>query len=184
MCGIFLDQLFITEPPGKPYSWLFVFLSVFRNLSLALAIFTKICLGIGLFGFILFGILCASCIWISVSFFRFGKFSAIISPNTFSIPLLLLEYLLYIDWHALYYLTSLLYCFHSFFFFSIWLPICCFNWVISIILSFRSLILSSALFILLSIAFSSTFVLASELKIFSCLFMFLVLFYSNLHFCQ
>ena len=35
-------------------------------------------------GFILFGTLCAYCTWVSVSFFRFRKFSAIISPNMFS----------------------------------------------------------------------------------------------------
>uniref|UniRef100_A0A4X1WB81 Uncharacterized protein n=1 Tax=Sus scrofa TaxID=9823 RepID=A0A4X1WB81_PIG len=44
-----------------------------------------ICLGLGLFGFNLFGALCAFCILISVSF-RFGKFSTIISSNIFSIP--------------------------------------------------------------------------------------------------
>ena len=33
------------------------------------------------FGFIWFGTLCASCIWISVSFFRFRRFSAIIYSN-------------------------------------------------------------------------------------------------------
>ena len=48
------------------------------------------------------------------------------------------------------------------FFPPIWLPVCCFDWVISVILFSGSLILSSALYILLSIAFSSTFVLASE----------------------
>ena len=48
------------------------------------------------------------------------------------------------------------------FFLPIWLPVCCFDWVISVILFSGSLILSSALYILLSIAFSSTFVLASE----------------------
>ena len=33
-----------------------------------------------------FGILCASCTWRCVSFFRFGKFSVITSSNTFLIP--------------------------------------------------------------------------------------------------
>ena len=45
-----------------------------------------ICLGMSLFEFILFGTLCASYTWISASFLNFGKFSAIISSNTFSIP--------------------------------------------------------------------------------------------------
>ena len=39
-----------------------------------------------LFEFILFGTLCASYTWIFASFLNFGKFSAIISSNTFSIP--------------------------------------------------------------------------------------------------
>ena len=45
----------------------------------------------------------AFCILISVSF-RFGKFSAIISSNIFSIPfsLFLLEFLLCVDWPTLY----------------------------------------------------------------------------------
>ena len=43
------------------------------------------CLGVGLFGFSVFGAFCASCILNSVSF-RFGKFTAIIYSNIFSIP--------------------------------------------------------------------------------------------------
>ena len=43
-----------------------------------------ICLGVDLFRFILFGIPCASCTWMCVSFFRFGEISDIISSNTFS----------------------------------------------------------------------------------------------------
>jgi len=63
-------------------------LAAFRILSLSLtfAVFIIICLGVGLFGFSLFWALCASYILISVCF-RFGKFSAIISSNIFSIPL-------------------------------------------------------------------------------------------------
>lgn len=61
-------------------------LSAFRILFLSLT-FTIwiICPDVHLFGFILFGALCVSCTsWISVSFFRFGNFSAIISSH--SIP--------------------------------------------------------------------------------------------------
>ena len=46
-----------------------------------------ICLAVDLFGFILFGTLCASCSWISGSFFRFRKFSAIISREGNGTPL-------------------------------------------------------------------------------------------------
>ena len=45
-----------------------------------------ICVGFSLFEFTVFGSLCTSYRWIFVSFFRFGKFSAIISSNTLSIP--------------------------------------------------------------------------------------------------
>ena len=46
------------------------------------------CLGVFLFGFILYGTLCASWTWVNVSFPRLGKFSAIISSNIFSGPFL------------------------------------------------------------------------------------------------
>ena len=124
-----------------------------------------ICLCMALFGFILFGTLCASCTWISVSFFRFGKFSAIISSNTFLIPFSLsspLEPLLRLSCHALCCLIDLLSCFHFFF---ICLSVCCSDWVISIILLSRSLIHSFALFSLVFIA-SRLFILAIELSSF------------------
>ena len=68
-------------------------LSAFRKLflSLTFAVLIIICLDV-LFGFILFGILCASCTWISDSLFRFRKFSVIISSNTFSIPSFLFSF--------------------------------------------------------------------------------------------
>ena len=40
----------------------------------------------GLFGFILFGILCSPCTWISFFFLKLGKLLATISLNTFSAP--------------------------------------------------------------------------------------------------
>ena len=91
-------------------------LAAFRILSLTFATFIIICLGVGLFGFNLFGPLCAYFILISVSF-RFAKFSAIISSNIVSIPFLflhLLGSLLCIDWPTLYFPIDLLYCFHVF----------------------------------------------------------------------
>ena len=62
------------------------FLLPLESSPLTFLIFIILCFGVGLFGFILFGILCASCNWTSVSFFRFGRFSALISSSTFSIP--------------------------------------------------------------------------------------------------
>ena len=44
-------------------------------------------LGVDHLQLILLRVLCASWIWIFVSLLRFGKFSAVISPNTFSSPL-------------------------------------------------------------------------------------------------
>ena len=49
-------------------------LAPFRILSLTFAILIIIYLGVDLLRFILFEILCASCTWISVSFFKFRKF--------------------------------------------------------------------------------------------------------------
>ena len=62
-------------------------LAAFRIVSLFLtfAIFIIICLGVGLFGFNFLGAFCSSYILTSV-FFRFGKFSDIISSIIFSIP--------------------------------------------------------------------------------------------------
>ena len=47
------------------------------------AIFMMTYLGVGLFGFILFGILCAFCPWIAVCSFRLGQLATAISPNSF-----------------------------------------------------------------------------------------------------
>ena len=73
--------------------------------------------------------------------------------------LLRLEFLLCVDWPALYYPIDLLYCFHVFF---IWFSVCCPDWVISIILSSTSLFHSSALFLLLFIAFTSVCISSNE----------------------
>ena len=64
------------------------FLFCFRILSLSLtsAILIMKFLDMGLFGLILFGIICASYTWISLSFFKFGNFLVIISSNTFLTP--------------------------------------------------------------------------------------------------
>lgn len=80
-----------------------------------------------------------SCAWISVSFFRLGKFPAIISPNTCSIPFSLSSPSRTPTMHRLacfiYYPLDLVHCFH--------LSVCYFDWVISCTLASRSFILSS-----------------------------------------
>ena len=72
--------------------------------------------------------------------------------------------------------------FYIAFIFFIWLSIYYSDWVISIILSFRNLICSFALFILLFNAFSSAFISAEIFPVFF-FFSLLVSFYSTLHFC-
>ena len=56
---------------------LLVFLFVYSTL----AIFMMVYLSVGLFEFILFGTLCAFCVWIAVSSFRLGKLATVISPS-------------------------------------------------------------------------------------------------------
>ena len=57
------------------------------SLSLSFDILIIMCLGVGLFGFLLCGTVWASWIWMSVSFPRFKKFSVIISSHKISAPL-------------------------------------------------------------------------------------------------
>ena len=66
------------------YMTLCISLAAFPILSLTFAIFI-LCLGVGLFGFILFGTLYAS-----VSFFMYGNSVTLISSNTFFNPFSLL----------------------------------------------------------------------------------------------
>ena len=86
---------------GVPsYMTLCFSLAAFKILSLTSAIWIMICLNVDLFGFIFLGTLCSFCTFISVSFFRFGKFSAIISSNTFFDPLLSLSLFFWNPYHA------------------------------------------------------------------------------------
>ena len=87
---------------------------------------------------------------------------------------LLTEFLLCVDWLTLYCSIGLLYFFHVF---VIWFSVCCTDWVISIFLSSKSLIHSSALFILLFSAFSSVSISGNEFPYFS---MLLIIFSSSL----
>ena len=63
-------------------------LAAFNNFSLSLnfAHLINMCLGMFLLGFILYGTLCASWIWVAVSFPMLGNFSTIVSSNIFSGP--------------------------------------------------------------------------------------------------
>ena len=63
------------------------FLAAFKVLSLSLnfAILVMMCLGVGLFGFILTGTLCASWTCVTFSPIKLGKFSMISFSNRFSI---------------------------------------------------------------------------------------------------
>ena len=63
-------------------------LAAFNVLSLCLVFVSLInmCLGMFLLGFILYGTLCDFWTWLSVSFFILGKFSTIISSKIFSYP--------------------------------------------------------------------------------------------------
>ena len=61
------------------------FLAAFHALSLCLVFVSLIsmCLGMFLLGFILYGILCASWTWLTISSSMLGKFSTIFSSNIF-----------------------------------------------------------------------------------------------------
>ena len=63
-------------------------LAAFNILSLCLVFVSLIsmCLGVFLFGFILYGTLCAALTWLSIPFSMLGKFSTIISSKIFSYP--------------------------------------------------------------------------------------------------
>ena len=118
-----------------------------------------ICLGVDLFGVNFFRALCASYILISV-FFRLGKFSDIISSNMFSIPFsspsgipVLRRLVLFILSHRSLILLS---CFF------IGFSVCCPDWVTSVIISSKSLIHSSASFLVLFSIFKSAWVSTNE----------------------
>jgi len=125
--------------PSTLGQWLFVWrradfvtyfsLAALNIVSLCLVFISLIsmCLGVFLFGFILYGTLCASWTWLTISFSFLGKFSTPISSNTLSYPF-------------------------SFFSSSETTII---QMLVRLILSQRSLRLSSVLFILFTLFFSS-----------------------------
>ena len=131
----------------------FIAVFAFNILSLCLVFvsFISICLGIFPLGFILYGILCASWIWLIISFFMLGKFSTIISSQIFSCPFFLsyssgtplIQMLVHLILsHRSLKLSSVLFILFTLF---------CSSEVISTILSSSSLIRSSASDILLLI---------------------------------
>ena len=111
-------------------------LAAFNIFSLYLVFDSLInmCLGVFLLGFILYRTLCASWTWLTISFPMLGKFSTIISSNIFSDP---------------------------FFFFSYGTPKI--RMLVHLMLSQRSLRLSSILFILFSL-FCSAVVISTILS--------------------
>ena len=103
-------------------------LAAFNILSLGLVFVSLImCLGVFLLGFILYGTLCVSWTWLTISFSILGKFSIIISSKIFSYPFFFFPF----------YETPV-----------IWMLVC-------LILSQRSLRLSSVLFTLFTFFCSS-----------------------------
>ena len=68
----------------------FSFAALILSFYLFFVILIIMCLGVTLFGFILFGTLCASWTWMSVSFSRLGRFSTIMSTNMALCPFLFL----------------------------------------------------------------------------------------------
>ena len=108
------------------------------------------CLGLFLFGFILYGTLCASWTWVAISFPMLGKFSTIISSNIFSDPFFfssssgtpIVQMLVHLMSQTSLRLSSILFILFSLF---------CSLAVISTVLSSSSLIHSSASVILLLI---------------------------------
>ena len=63
-------------------------LVAFQILSLCLVFVSLICMCFGVFllGFILYGTLCTSWTWVTISFSMLGKFSTLISSKIFSYP--------------------------------------------------------------------------------------------------
>ena len=75
----------LTATPLQVILWFSLAAFQILSLSLTFCILIMMCLGVGLFTSILFGILCASWTCASISFTKLGKFPYIIFSNRFSI---------------------------------------------------------------------------------------------------
>ena len=77
-------------------------LAVFNIFSLYLIFYSliNICFGVFLFGFILYGTLCTSWTWLTISIPMLGNFSSIISANILYIFLYISIYFLYIPYNS------------------------------------------------------------------------------------
>ena len=62
------------------------------SLNLIFVSLINMCLGVYFLGFILYGTLCASWTWVTISFPMLGKFSTIISSDIFSDPFFFSSY--------------------------------------------------------------------------------------------
>ena len=81
-CNISVEKS-ANSPKGNSFVISSFSLTVFRTISLTFdTLIISWCRSVWIF----LETLCTSCSWISVSFLRFGKFSAVISLNTFSNP--------------------------------------------------------------------------------------------------
>lgn len=108
VCGEFVERS-ADSPGGLRCNQLLLSLLLSLESVLSFCRCHCACSSAGLSGFILFGTRCAACTWMSISSFRFGAFSAMISSDAFSVPFVIfLGPLLHVDWCALYYPGSLI----------------------------------------------------------------------------
>ena len=86
-CRVFAERSAVNLI-GYPFYVICCFSLAAFNIFLCICFDTLInmCLAMFLLGFIMYGNLCASCIWLSISFPLLGKFSTIISSKIFSVP--------------------------------------------------------------------------------------------------
>uniref|UniRef100_A0A8C6CBZ5 Uncharacterized protein n=1 Tax=Monodon monoceros TaxID=40151 RepID=A0A8C6CBZ5_MONMO len=171
-CRVFAEKSAVNLMGVPLYVICLFSLAAFNNFSLPLifANLMTICLIVFLLGFILYGTLCASWTWVAISFPMLGKFLTIICSNIFSHPFSLssLSGTPIMPMLLKLILSQRSLRLSSFLF--ILFSLFCFAAVNSTILSSRSLICSSVSVILLLIPSSVFFILVIVLFILVCLF--------------